>query len=367
MRILNPENGAVITGEAGDNIGRGGRNLMYFKDESAWFERPELIEAALGDNTEVQIDISTVHGTGNVFHRKREQGEVWFPGCEIESGRTRVFIMDWRDHPHKTQEWYDRRRAKAEAEGLLVQFKQEVDRDYAGAVENVVIPQEWVKAAVDADKILGIETKGQVFGGLDVADEGGDLSAIAVRCGIRLNYVDKWGEGDTHQTASKALRVCQKHKVTNLSYDCIGVGAGVKAAFNNMSLGFVSAKAWNAASSCFYPTQRIIKGDYDSPRNKEFYSNLKAQAWWELRRRFNKTFRAVKSGEIEDPNDLIVLSGDLKYLHEIVNELSRPTFAYDGKGRITIDKKPNGSKSPNMADAIVMAYWPKLTGGFHVS
>ena len=35
MRIVNPQTGASITGEAGDNIGRGGRKLIYFKDESA--------------------------------------------------------------------------------------------------------------------------------------------------------------------------------------------------------------------------------------------------------------------------------------------------------------------------------------------
>jgi hypothetical protein len=54
-------------GEAGDNIGRGGRTLVYFKDESAHYEHPDLIEAALGDNTNVQIDISSVNGLGNVL------------------------------------------------------------------------------------------------------------------------------------------------------------------------------------------------------------------------------------------------------------------------------------------------------------
>jgi phage terminase large subunit len=27
----------------------------------------------------------------------------------------------------------------------------------------------------------------------------------------------------------------------------------------------------------------------ESPLNKDFYTNLKAQAWWELRRRFEKS------------------------------------------------------------------------------
>lgn len=77
MKIINPENGAVIIGEAGDNIGRGGRSMVYFKDESAHYERPELIEASLGDNTDVQIDISSVHGTANVFYTVSDSPKVW--------------------------------------------------------------------------------------------------------------------------------------------------------------------------------------------------------------------------------------------------------------------------------------------------
>lgn len=49
MKIINPENGATITGEAGINIGRGGRKSIYFVDESAHCDKQEAIEAALGD------------------------------------------------------------------------------------------------------------------------------------------------------------------------------------------------------------------------------------------------------------------------------------------------------------------------------
>ena len=149
MRLINPVNGASITGEAGDNIGRGGRKLIYFKDESAHYERPERIEAALGDNTRVQIDISSVHGLGNMFHRRREAGVEW-NGGPAEKSATNVFIMDWRDHPEKDQKWYDARKRKAEREGQLNLFAQEVDRDYSAAVEGTIIPANFVESAIDA-------------------------------------------------------------------------------------------------------------------------------------------------------------------------------------------------------------------------
>ena len=50
MRVLNPPNGSAIIGEAGSNIGRGARTSIYFKDESAFYEQPEQIDAALAGN-----------------------------------------------------------------------------------------------------------------------------------------------------------------------------------------------------------------------------------------------------------------------------------------------------------------------------
>ena len=75
-KIVNRQNGATITGEAGDNIGRGGRSRLYFVDESAFVERPERVDAALSQNTDVRIDVSTPNGNGNPFYRKRVSGKV---------------------------------------------------------------------------------------------------------------------------------------------------------------------------------------------------------------------------------------------------------------------------------------------------
>ena len=122
MRIVNQQTGSTITGESGYDLGRGGRKLIYFKDESAHYERAELIEAAISECTNVQIDISSVRGLGNVFHRRREQG-LEFDGETVNMDRTNVFVMDWRDHPAKDQAWYDRRRARAERDCLLHIFR----------------------------------------------------------------------------------------------------------------------------------------------------------------------------------------------------------------------------------------------------
>lgn len=332
---------------------------------SAHYERPELIEAALGDNTNVQIDISSVNGLGNIFHTRRENGVDWIPGLGITKGRTQVFVMAWDDHPAKTQAWYDEREAKAKADGLIAVFRQEVDRSYTGAIQNLVIPAEWVTAAIDSDKKLNMKTSGKVYAGLDVADEGGDKNSLAIRNGSRLIFAEAWGEGDTFSTAEKAIRLSVPYKVQQLAYDCIGVGAGVKAAFNRMQVPQVSILPWNASSAALNPERHIIRTDRQSPKNKDFYANLKSQGWWELRNRFHKTYQAVMTKTVDRDDELICIPGDLPNLREIRKELSQPTFLHDGKGRIIIDKKPDGTKSPNLADSIVMAFWQKDQGTFY--
>lgn len=364
MKIINPETGATITGEAGDNIGRGGRNKLFFLDEAAHIERPDLIEASLGDNTRIRVDVSSVHGPNNIFARRRQAGIDWYPGDEMQPGQVHVFVMDWRDHPLKDQEWYDRRREKAEREGLLHIFRQEVDRDYAASVEGVLIPREWIDAAIDAHTRLGFDGEGKTIAALDVADEGGDRNALSIRTGSILRSVDIWGQGDVGQTAQRAISAARLAGCQHLFYDSIGVGAGVKAEANRMVRdGVLDGKAleitgWNAAAKPMYPKRHVVPGDRSTLTNREFFKNLKAQGWWKLRARFERTFKAIHDGAEYPVDEMVSISSKVKHVRELVTELSQIQYSPNSNGQIMIDKTPAGTKSPNAADSVMMNYWP---------
>ena len=282
-------------------------NNCIVTHNSAHYERPESIEAALGDNTNVQIDISSVNGTAGVFARKREAGVLWTEKSAVPPGNTRVFIMDWRDHPQKTQEWYEQRRAKAKREGLLHLFSQEVDRDYSSSVEGIVIKPDWVNAAIDAHLKIGINCEGTKTAALDVADEGRDSHALSIRKGVVLSYLEEWAQGDGGEATRKTINICNRERVFSLNYDCIGVGATVKAEINRLiteekiKLKFHIMK-WNASAKVLNPNSRVGvhkngSPDLATPKNKDFYGNLKAQGWWNLGRRFEKTYE----GKLIDP------------------------------------------------------------------
>jgi hypothetical protein len=362
MKITNPETGSAIVGESGDNIGRGGRSLIYFVDEAAWLERADSVDAALSENTDVQISISSVHGTDNLFYRRRMAGIEWSPGAVIPSNVTRVMILDWKDHPAKTQKWYDDKRAQAEREGTLASFAQEVDRDYTASKEGVIIPAAWVKAAIDAHIRLGIEASGEKVAMQDVADGGGDKNALVARHGIVCNFAKHWG-GEAGEAAKIAVPLCAAMKISELYYDSIGVGTGFKVQINTMK-GWpdwpkgLRVYPWNAGAKVLDPEDPSIPGDPESTKNKDQYANLKAQSWFRVRARFYKTFMAVTAGATYPSDELISISSEIECLNDLVTELSQAVLKKNGVGKTVIEKTPDGSRSPNLADGFIACYSP---------
>lgn len=336
---------------------------------SAHYERPEKIEAALGDNTDVQIDISSVNGLGNVFHRRRESGQLWEPGINCDKGNVRVFIFDWRDHPEKTQEWYDTRKARSEREGMQHVFAQEVDRNYSAAVQNTIIRGEWLQACVDAHlnvPYLRIPPPDLWGAALDVADEGADRNALAVRQWIILRGAAEWGERDPGVVTRRTIGALRDMRLRGIDveYDSIGVGASVKAEYNRLAdEGVISKsefnfKPWNAGAGVVNPFERVIKDDEQSALNKDFFGNMKAQAWWAMRTRVYKTWRAIKFGDVYPVDELVSFDSEMPLLNQLLKELAQPTEGKSSGLRMIIEKKPNGTRSPNLADAAIMAYFP---------
>ncbi len=362
MTIINHANGASIIGEAGDDMGRGGRTSIYFKDESAHYLHPELIEAALGDNTDVQIDMSSVNGAANPFYLRRMAGVEWTPDCIIEPGKTRVFILDWRDHPKKTQEWYDLRYKKAEDEGMLHILRQEVDRDYLGSIDKVVIPQDWVRSCIDAHIKLGFTDDGLRRAAQDIADGGRDKNALAIAYGVVIRFCEHWG-GEAGAAARHSVPIASEHGCKELYYDSVGVGVGYKTEINTMKREGTLPKSlrihpWNGGGSVLDPEENIIPFDSESPTNEDQYLNLKAQSWFRLRTRIYKTHKAVTAGAQFHPTEMISFDSKMPKIHQLCLELSQAVHKPSLKGKTMIDKKPEAALSPNMADAVVTLFNP---------
>ena len=212
MRIINPANEAVVRGEGGDNIGRGGRATLYFKDESAHYEHAEAIDAALSMTANTQIDVSTPNGEGNPFWQKRFSGV--FP----------VFVFDWRDDPRKGKLWYEVQRQRKSKVALA----QEVDRDYSASVSNSYIESTIVTQAMHRGP-ADIPPGGGLRVGLDVARFGDDKCVLTFRRGRVVLKQVKWSKSSIPGTYGRAKQEIKRYKILpeQIAVDVIGLGAGV--------------------------------------------------------------------------------------------------------------------------------------------
>lgn len=361
MRINFPDTNSIISGEAGDGIGRGDRTSFYFVDESAWLARPHLVEASLSSTTNCRHDISTPRGMNNPFAQKRHSGKI------------KTFTFHWRDDPRKDDIWYRRECEKIDDPVVIA---QEIDLNYSASLEGILIPATWVSAAIEAHIKLGITPSGIRICGFDVADEGRDKNAIAVRHGIFLEYLESWsGVGDDiYHSVEKVFLLSKTLNYTQVEYDADGLGAGVRGdarVINNKRSVPLPFKAFRGSGGIVDPTGNPFKNtsenkDTEKGRtNEDFFGNLKAQSWWSLRRRFQLTYRAVVEKIPVHPDDLISLSSSLPELSKLCIELSQPTYSQNNIGKIIVDKVPDGGKSPNLADAVMIAFSPKKrVGGF---
>lgn len=360
MKIQIPETGSVITGEAGDNIGRGDRQSIYFVDESAFLPRPHLVDAALSQTTDCRIDVSSVNGMGNPFSEKRFSWPA-----------ERIFTFHWRDDPRKDEAWY--RKQCEELNPLVV--AQEIDLNYAASKQGILIPSDWINAAVDAHKKLGIVVSGGMHSALDVADEGIDLNAWAGRKGILLQDIDSWsGQGSTiYQTTAKAFQLCDRHGYPACDFDEDGLGAGVRGDAQAIN----GQRATKVRFTPFRGSGEVIDGDKEfiattqdrkGVTNRDFFQNRKAQAWWHLRVLFENTYKAVVLGLPYNKDSIIALDsyGLGAWLPKLITELSQPTYdVHSVSGKLFVDKAPAGTRSPNLADAVMICYAPRpRVGGF---
>jgi hypothetical protein len=341
MRINIPDTGSSISGESGDGIGRGDRASIYFVDEAAFLERPMLVEASLSQTTNCRQDISTPNGRSNPFAAKRNGGKI------------KVFTFHWRDDPRKNQKWYDKQVEILDP----ITLAQEVDLSYDSSTVGQLIPRKWIDAAIDAHIKLKVQTSGERIGALDVADEGKDMNGFCGKHGFVIDYLEQWSGkgGDIYLTTEKALNICDDNNYVYFKYDADGLGAGVRGdarIINENRKVKIEAIPFKGSGAVV----NLEKEDVEKRRNKDFFANLKAQSWWSLRDKFKHTYRALTMGLEFIPEKGISISSDIEFLTQLKNELTQPTYTKNATGKILINKAPDSTKSPNLADAVMILF-----------
>lgn len=238
--------------------------------------------------------------------------------------------------------------------------------------DDVVIKRSWIEAAIDAHIKLGIEPSGDKRIGFDVADGGKDLCSQIYRHGIVALWGEHWkGKEDELDESSKRVYNKAVNVGADISYDSIGVGAGCGGHFKNANSereqdqGFVrvSYSKFIAGAGVIGPDEYYVDDEGEQITNKDFFENLKAQAWWTLADRFRNTYNAITKGTEFEEGDLISISSDIDNLANLVTELSTPRRRFSRSGKVMVESKDDLKRreitSPNDADAFIAAYAPR--------
>lgn len=276
---------------------------------------------------------------------------------KFEDEDTYVAKVSWRDNP-----WFPEE-LRLEKDKLKASSPRKYEHIWEGMpnadYEDSIIQPEWVNAAIDAHKKLDFSPCGVRVLGFDPADGGADAKATARRHGVVVEGLKQWLGGELPEAIDIAFDEAYEYRCTDIVYDSVGIGAGIK-----VELKYRKGNS-NLNVNGFGGGDGVLDPDeiYNDDRtNKDVFRNRRAQFWWYLRDRFEATALAVEKNKYTDPDKLISLSSDIPraILMGLKSELCRVRRKRSGNTRILLESKQEmkarGMKSPNMADALVMAF-----------
>ncbi len=373
-----PEQSAEIVGEAGAQIGRSGRGSFTVLDEAAWIPDGQSIYESLSMNAPCIISLSSVNGSANYFYDLAMNPN-------IES-----FYFRWNDYPpYNSQAWY---KSQLDLWGPVV-VAQELDCDWSSSTDRIIIPSAHVKSAlVNVEKMLAMGlniTRGKFRMGFDCAAEGADRNAVAVFQGNTLVWAESWsGKGDDLLgSCARAFKIADRFGIREIEFDADGLGLGIPGHFRALNEkrresrppptggttpeeyfahgnGTITGKPFHAGGELVDPLKWVIGSTAaDKTKNEDAFANLRAQAAFNIAHSFAQTHRLMQSTEDSfDVSDCIFLSDAIPEISRIIVELSQPQYKTSSAGLYLVDKKPDGKKSPNFFDAILIARSPRKSG-----
>jgi hypothetical protein len=205
-------------------------------------------------------------------------------------------------------------------------WQSRVRGQFPTQAEDALISLAWLEAARDREVA---ETTEKICVGIDVAEAGEDETVMTFRQGPRILRSLTWPGREAQHEALAAL-LPHKGRIEVVNYDAIGVGA-------------YFAEPIEAAGFNVQPI-RVS----ESPRDKEKFSNLKAELYWGLRMRF-------EGGDVAGLVD-----------ERAISQLATIRYSYNARGQLVIESKEDarkrGVKSPDRAEAIMLAFADREPG-----
>lgn len=243
----------------------------------------------------------------------------------------------------KNRDWYGKKFTVYETDGAVSpaevedckrtqtdrQFRQEYLCDFNAGADDVLLAVDDVMEAVERFRSRDLEAWGDrleaIVMGVDIAANGGDDSAICVRQGNTILYLQRFKGYTQMQMVEQIALMNKRFGCDSIFVDGTGgYGGGVVEQLNRIGIRAVDIQ--------FQSRQQLL--------DKKFL-NKRAEIWWKMA-------------------EWVKLKGmvpDDKVLHA---ELCAPTFWHNGAGLLQLESKAEmksrGLHSPDSADALALTF-----------
>ena len=235
--------------------------------------------------------------------------------------------------------------------------------------EDAIIQPEWVMSSLDAHITLNWEPLGAKIGSFDPADTGDD-KAFCSRHGFLINDIRAWGDKELPEAIQKAYQLGSEYQVQRMVADADGLGAAMKINLDRNQKEYnLEVDMFKGGSTPDEPNAPYPPYDHSKPiqdrvvTNKQTFRNKRAQYYWFLRDRFERTHLAVQNNQWVDPEQCISISSqiDKETFKQLRRELTRIRRKQGSNSSvITLESKQemkkSGIRSPNLADALMMVF-----------
>lgn len=243
-------------------------------------------------------------------------------------------VPDELRHVLASKVWQEEKLLKWGADNPIYQSK--VLGEFPIVNENGLIPVKWIEDA----RARTLEPTGPNVLGVDVGG-GTDRSVIAQRIGPVVRIKQGWATSnpDTMQTLGLLMQVLNETQAEIAHVDAVGIGQGVvDRAYDISTDQREKSKSRKARAG---KVRGVKVGS--SPKDLESFVNLRAEAYWGLRERFQE-------GQMDlDPSD-----------EDLAAELADLRFKRTSRGQIQVESKEDmrrrGKPSPDRADAVMLAF-----------
>jgi len=172
--------------------------------------------------------------------------------------------------------------------------------------------------------------------GLDIARFGDDASAIVIRQGAVIRYIEEWRNRDTMWTVGHVQRLFRRKLFDRVAVDVIGIGSGVVDRLKELRVPVIEVNVAESAAA------------------RQDFHRLRDELWWK-----SKEFMEAKVGGVDTKNVT------RERFMDLAAELSSVRYDYRG-ARLRIfskkEMKKLGLASPNIADAFNLTFASEITG-----